>query len=166
MIPAIALMVSMTTLSAAEPDLLFRDSFEEGQRTPDDWQQGNPVPGVKYVWDRRLASDGKRSLSLQKSANRYFPIAAWSRTVPHSGDKPVVQVSAQVKADRVTKAIIDVVFLDERSQAISHEWLSYIGQKEQTDPVADHDWQEYSGGAAIPPHTKKIVVSLQIYGPG
>jgi RNA polymerase sigma-70 factor (ECF subfamily) len=75
-------------------------------------------------------------------------------------------LSSQIKAEKVTKAILDVVFLDDKGEWISHEWAAYIGAKKANDPPADHDWKEYSGRVKIPKGTKKIQIGLQIYGPG
>ena len=148
------------------PDVLAIESFESGTKVPDGWEQGHDVPGVKYVYDRRIGSEGQRSLSLEKTANRYFPIASWSRTFKHSSDKPALKVSAKVRASKVTKAVIDVQFFDANHKPIEHEWVAYIGQKESSDPVATHDWKLYDGAAAIPAGTKQIGIALQIYGPG
>ncbi len=82
------------------------------------------------------------------------------------GDHPALRVTAQVKAERVTKAIVDVIFLDEDEKWIEHHWVSYIGAKKAKDPPTNHDWKEYAGRVAIPQTAKKIQVALQIYGPG
>ena len=109
---------------------------------------------------------GKASLCLHKTAQRYFPIAQWYQVVDRKGDKPVLRVAAQVKAEGVTKAIVDVIFLDEKGEWIEHRWASYIGAKETKDPPVSHDWKEYTGRVEIPPTAKKIQIALQIYGPG
>jgi RNA polymerase sigma-70 factor (ECF subfamily) len=75
-------------------------------------------------------------------------------------------VTAQVKAEGVTKAIIDVIFLDGDGEWIGHKWACYIGGKEAKDPPANHDWKEYAGRVEIPPAAKTIQIGLQIYGPG
>ena len=147
-------------------EILVDESFETGSKAPDGWQQGGAVPGVKYVYDQKVASKGERSLSLQKSEKRYFPIAAWSRRFPHEGRRPALQVAAQVKAVKVTKAVIDVQFLNAGEELLQHDWVVYVGQKKPTDKVATHDWKRYEGGVAIPEGTKHIVIALQIYGPG
>ncbi len=165
---AILCSLSVGLLSAEEPapDVLIADSFESGTAAPEGWKQGAAVPGVTYVYDHRVAADGERSLSLQKSANRYFPIAGWSRLFPHDSDKPVIKVAAKVKAAKANKAVIDVVFLDASDMWISHEWVAYIGQQESNDPPATHDWKTYGGALEIPPGTKQIGIAFQIYGPG
>lgn len=147
-------------------DVLFHDSLESGEEFPEGWTNGPTVPGVTYVYDHKVASDGKRSLSLHKSANRYFPIAAWNRTVDHTWGKPAIQVSANVKTEKITKAILDVIFLDADGEWVSHKWIEYIGPKESGGAPVTHDWKEYKGAAEIPEGTEKLRVSLQIYGPG
>ena len=167
--PLLAAMLVLAlsgVMTADDADVLLSDSFESGGKAPDGWKQANTVPGVKYIYDRRQGSDGKRSLSLQKSINRYFPVAAWTRTVEHTGKKPAVSLTAKVKAEKAMKAILDVAFLDAQGEWMSHKWIAYIGAEEQGDPPATHDWKEYSGAADIPDGTKKILVGLQIYGPG
>jgi predicted esterase len=70
-----------------------------------------------------------------------------------------------VKAQRATKAVVDVQFVD-TSGEWSHEWACYIGAKDAGDAPVTHDWREYSANVVIPPHTETIAVALQIYGPG
>ena len=166
---AAALSLSFVVPLTAEdstPAIPFTDSFENGMDAPDGWKQGAPVRGVKYVYERNIASDGKRSLSLQKTENRFFPIAEWSRRLKHSGDNSSLQVSARIKVVKAAKAIIDVQFLDAKGEISKHEWAVYIGQKEDNDPVATHDWKAYEGTVEIPKGTAQIVIALQIYGPG
>jgi predicted esterase len=145
---------------------LIADSFEEGDKAPKEWHQGTDVPAVTYEWDKGVASHGKRSLSLRKRANRYFPIAEWSRVVPHQGIATAVQVRVKVKAVRAAKATVDVAFLDAQDQLLKHEWAAYIGEKEEGDKPATHDWKEYQGTVAIPEGTVKFAIGLQMYGPG
>jgi len=151
---------------SAEADSLLKDSFEEGETIPDGWKSGANLPGVRYVYDKGRGKTGKRSLSLQKTARRYFPIAQWFRIFPYSGQQSELQVSCQVRAERASKAVIDVMFLDENNKQIGHKWVSYIGAKQASDPPASHNWKEYSGTASIPKETKQIAIALQIYGPG
>lgn len=145
---------------------LVEESFESGAKAPEGWQQGPPIPGVKYVYDQKTASQGDRSLSLQKSEKRYFPVAGWSRTFPHTSPRRALQVALQVKAAKATKAVVDVQFLGAGDELLQHEWAVYIGQKKPTDKVATHDWKRYEGSVAIPEGTKQIAIALQIYGPG
>lgn len=167
-IASVLMAMCAVRLPAEEPSvgIPFKDSFENGADAPEGWKQGAPVRGVKYVYDKMIASDGKRSLSLQKTENRFFPIAEWSRRFKHSTGNASLQVSAKVKAAKASKAIIDVQFLDAGGQVSNHEWAVYIGQKEDNDPVATHDWKSYDGTVEIPAGTKQIVIALQIYGPG
>ncbi|SIO38841.1 RNA polymerase sigma-70 factor, ECF subfamily [Singulisphaera sp. GP187] len=153
----------------AEPDSplsLVNPGVEEGdERQPNGWSKGNAIRGVSYLWSRDTAHEGKASLCLKKSENRYFPIAEWSQTVTRTGDSPRLKVSAWIKADRAGKAILDAQFLDRKGEW-SHAWVAYIGAKESGDPPVTHDWKRYEGVVAIPPGTAKIVIAPQIYGPG
>lgn len=152
--------------SRAAENILQNAGFEEGDQSPAHWSQGAEIDGVQYIWDKKKGQRGKASLCLHKTAQRYFPIAQWYQVLDRKGDKTALRVSAQVKAERVTKAIIDVIFLDEQGEGIGHHWASYIGAKEANDPPANHDWKEYTGRVEIPQTAKKIQIGLQIYGPG
>lgn len=162
---AVALLLSATA-NSQDANALVEDSFEKGGTTPQDWKSGAKVPGVRYRYDKRRGKTGERSLSLQKTAKRYFPIAQWERTFPSRGRFSALRVTTHVRAVKATKAIVDVVFLDSAGEMMSHEWASYIGAKEANDPPANHDWKEYSGVVTIPDGTKQIMLALQIYGPG
>jgi predicted esterase len=151
--------------SGLDRDILIADSFEDGEGQPDGWSEGAPVPGVRYLWSGGKVADGKRALSLKKTANRYFPIAEWTRTVDYRGGQSALQVAVQVKAKRATKAIVDVQFTGDGGQW-SHDWACYIGAKNDGDPPANHEWKEYSGTVSIPAGTQRIAIGLQIYGPG
>ncbi len=152
-------------LDAAE-NILQNAGFEEGNRLPAHWSPGAQIDGVQYIWDKENAKQGKASICLHKTAQRYFPIAQWYQVVNRKGDKPALRVSAQVKAKGVTKAIIDVIFLDEKEEWIEHHWAAYIGAKDPKDPPVSHDWKEYTGRVEIPQSARKIQIALQIYGPG
>jgi RNA polymerase sigma-70 factor (ECF subfamily) len=159
--------------TAAEPakadaadNILQNAGFEEGDKTPKHWSQGADIDGVQYIWDKENGKQGKASACLHKTAQRYFPIAQWYQVVDRKGEKPALRVAAQVKAEGVTKAIIDVIFLDEKDEWIEHHWAVYIGAKDPKDPSVSHDWKEYTGRVAIPQSAKKIQIALQIYGPG
>lgn len=153
----------------AQPDSplsLVNPGVEEGNKgLPKGWSKGNPIRGVSYIWSQDTAHDGKASLCLKKSENRYFPIAEWSQTVERTGDSPRLKVSAWIKADRAGKAILDAQFLD-RDGEWSHAWVAYLGAKKSDDPPVTHDWKRYEGVVAIPPGTTKIIIAPQIYGPG
>jgi RNA polymerase sigma-70 factor (ECF subfamily) len=150
----------------AAENILQNPGFEEGDQAPAHWSQGAEVEGVEYIWDKEKGKRGKASLCLHKTAERFFPVAQWHQVVDRKGDKPALRVTAQVKAEGVTKAIIDVIFLDGDGEWVEHKWACYIGAKEAKDPPADHDWKEYAGRVEIPPAARKIQIGLQIYGPG
>jgi RNA polymerase sigma factor (sigma-70 family) len=145
--------------------LLTNGGVEEGRDAPTAWRRGAAVPGVQYLWDRKVAHGGRASLALKKTAARYFPIAQWSQEVPHSGRAIRLKVGAWVKADKVTKAILDAQFYDEAGE-MTHQWAAYIGAKEPNDPPATHPWKWYEETVDVPAGTKRIAIAPQIYGPG
>ena len=161
---------------ADEPaaNLLKNGSMEEASvddgELPAEWTEGNTIDGVKYRWvvEQPKKPEEKKNgyLRIAKTAKRYFPIAAWEQTFERSSDAPAITVTVKAKAAKVTKAIVDAVFLNAKDEPLQHEWLIYIGQKNDSDPLANHDWKEYTGTVAIPPETKKITIALQDYGPG
>jgi hypothetical protein len=146
--------------------LLSNASMEDGDDSPNDWTQGQDVPTVTYLWDRENGKSGKASLCITKTENKFFPIAEWNQAIECESIHKAIKIKAMVKANNASKAIVDVVFLDENSEGISHEWVSYIGAKSPRDKPATHDWKGYSGTVKIPRKTKKIVIGLQMYGPG
>lgn len=147
-------------------EYLLKESFESGKKSPTGWREGADVPGVEYIWADAEASHGKRSLGLRKTENRYFPIAQWIRTIQHAGGAANLEVCLKAKAAQAQKAIVDVQFYADGSDLIGHQWLAYLGAKEEGDGPADHDWARYGGVVPVPAGTKKIGVALQIYGPG
>ncbi len=148
--------------------ILENGGFERGDtrgRTLANWEKGAAIAGVQYLWDQTEAHEGRASLHLKKTAQRYFPIAQWSQEVKRQGKVPNLKVVAFIKARKMTKAILDVQFLDRDGQG-SHQWAIYIGAKDSRDKPATHDWKKYEGVVAIPDGTEKLVVAAQIYGPG
>ncbi|MCG6155502.1 alpha/beta hydrolase [Rubinisphaera margarita] len=154
------------TAIADEPhEPLLSDSLETGDTVPVGWEQGANLNGVEYIYDRNAASDGNRSLSIRKTAQRYFPIAAWWRRLDHTGDAPAVQLSAQVKAENVTKVVLDFTFRGAGKNDLGHAWVTYLIPDSPEEPIT-HDWKLYEGTVAIPKDAAEIIVGLQMYGPG
>lgn len=173
-IPAVLLIalvaVSLETnqsFGQTQDALLLEDGFEKGTSKPNGWRKGNSVPGVKYVYQKKSAKSGKRCLGFEKSADRYWPFAQWSRNIKKQKDmKPGLKVVAQVKAEEAMKAIIEIQFLDRNGDQFSKEWAVYIGSGGDGDPAADHDWKEYANEFEIPAGTDRMRVALQMWGPG
>lgn len=159
-------VVACSTLTVHADDYLLKESFESGKKSPTGWREGARVPGVEYIWSDSVASHGKRSLALKKTENRFFPIAQWFRSIPYEGGQANVEVCLKAKAAQAQKATVDLQFYDAGGEMIGHEWIAYLGAKEEGDGPADHDWGRFGGVVRIPPTTKKIGVALQIYGPG
>ena len=150
------------------PSIIANGSFEAGNAknpSPDGWQRGAKIAGVEYHWDRNVAHQGRASLHLRKTVQRYFPIAQWFQEVKRTGAAPRLKLTAFVKAKKTTKAILDVQFSGQDG-AGSHKWAAYIGAKDGNDPPVTHDWKRYQGIVEIPAGTQTMAVGFQIYGPG
>jgi len=157
-------IISTTASSAlGQSNVLLKDDFESDKSAPDGWNKGAAIPGVEYAFDKENGNSGSASLKLAKTANRFFPIAQWHRTVKHDSELTGVKIKTMVKTKLCSKAILDVQFLDGNGQPKGHQWVARIGDAD--DPVT-HDWKEYAGEVAVPAGTKKIMFGLQIYGPG
>ena len=113
--------------AVAEDNILANPGCEDGENAPTHWSQGAKVEGVAYVWDRETGHKSKSSLCLHKTARRYFPIAQWYQIVERTGSATALEIKTQVKAEQATKAVVDVIFLDEDDKWISHKWASYVG---------------------------------------
>jgi len=164
----LAPQATSTCAMAAELRVAFRNTaLEEGTGTPAGWNRGPAVAGVEQAWDQKIAHSGKASLCLRKTAQRYFPIAQWSQSVPieRTSSARKLRVRCWVKAEAVTKAIIDVGYQGV-GQRPGHAWAVYLGQKQSTDPMLTHDWQLYEGNVELPANTSRISIAFQIYGPG
>lgn len=164
--PLLLLLLATFFPQAGVPaNLLVNPSFEQGGKNPEDWSKGQPVPGVEYLLDDSLAAEGKKSLALKKTVERYFPIAEWSQTIAHDGKARKVHFGALVKATEARKALLDVSFEDEQGEW-THGWAAYVGAREKSAPAVSHDWSWYSGVVEVPEGTRKLTFGLQIYGPG
>ena len=168
----VAYVLMVTWIFAGVPvvrvgeNILQNGGAEEGDKSPKSWSQGAEISGVEYIWDKKAGQQGKASLCLAKTEKRYFPIAQWYQVVERTGNQSALQVSAQVKAEEVTKAIIDVAFLDDKGKSVGHKWAAHIGAKQAGDAAVNHEWKEYAGRVELPAGTKKIQIGLQVYGPG
>ncbi len=157
------LMSNAVQETESDPSLLTNRSFEEGYNRPEGWSQGASIDGVLYLWDREVAHSGESSLAIRKSAQRYFPIAQWRQEIDHQSESTRLKVSSWVKADQLSKAILDVQFIDANGER-SHAWVAYLGG--EPGIVVSHNWKLYEGVVEIPPGTQKIIVAPQLYGPG
>ena len=158
-------LLSISPAPRVQDNLLRNPSFEQGAKNPQDWDKGQPVPGVEYGLDGRVAAEGKKSLVLRKTVERYFPIASWSQAFEHDGRARKLHFGALVKAEEARKAVLDISW-KEASGEWKHAWTAYIGARESTDPPATHDWSWYSGVVALPEGAQELTFGVQIYGPG
>ena len=157
-------LLALTSIPRGGDNLLANPGAEEGGKAPKGWEKGNPVPGVEYLWEKE-AGEGKRSLSLKKTVERFFPIAEWNQELAHDGSARKLHFGALVKAEAARKALLDVQFLDSADKW-THAWAAYIGPHGEDETPATHDWLWYSGVVAVPAGTKRLEFGLQIYGPG
>jgi len=158
--------LSRQTVGPAGRNLLTNGGFEEGTDGPSSWEKGQENPLVTLDWDRKASRSGTSSLMIDKRGNKYWPTTEWSQTVECAPDQKSLKVTAQVKTEKATKAVIDVEFLNADHQVISHEWACFIGMKSPKDKHTSHDWKEYTGKVKIPPKTRSMQINLQMYGPG
>jgi len=138
--------------------------MEEGTTTPAGWA-ANKIEGVELRWDRSVAHQGKASLCLKKTAQRFWPLADWSQEIKIEPAKTARQLKIQcwVKAENAAKAVIDVTYSGAKE---GHGWAAYIGAKQPTDPKTTHDWKLYEGTVSVPAGSDTLGISFQIYGPG
>lgn len=148
-----------------ESGLLANAGFERGESDPAGWQIGQRIDKVRYAWADDAAHTGKRSLTIRKRLDRYFPIAEWIQTVPYDGRSAAVEFSGWVKTENAYKAVLDVQFNTDEGFS-THGWVAYIGVKKDGDPPANHDWKLLGGSVKVPKGTKSISLALQMYGPG
>jgi hypothetical protein len=144
-------------------NLLKNPSFEDG---PNGWGTGATPETVEYTVSDKGGVNETQAARIHKTANKYFPIAEWTQRVEYDGQSPAIEFSAQVKTKDARKAILDVLFLDDKEEWIKHEWAAYIGDQSDDPQPLSHDFKAYKGTVAIPPNTKTIVIGLQDYGPG
>jgi len=146
--------------------LLVNSSFEDGSgKVPDNWNAGEPLDGVQYVWDDKVSHTGQHSLSIQKRVDRYFPIAEWRQRIPYNGVSGAIEFDGWVKADRMYKTVLTVLFATDEGIS-TYKWVAFVGAKNTGDPPETFDWRRLGGVAKIPAGTKQIIFALQGYGPG
>lgn len=135
---------------------------------PNGWGTGATPASVEYTIDPKGGVNGTAAARIHKTENTYFPISEWTYRIDHDSGTTAkyIELSAMVKTKDATKAILDVMFLDDKGECFKHEWAAYIGDQSNDPQPLTHDFKEYKGTVAIPPNTKAIVIGLQDYGPG
>jgi hypothetical protein len=143
-------------------DLLRNSDLESGDgELPASWQFRDEHL-IQWRWAAGLGHGGSKGLYVKK-AEGMFPYASFVGTIAGPQEDALVRVSAKIKTADVTKAVLDLVFLDARGEWIYHIWIEPIGRSWGSDT---HDWKDYVGYAYVPRGTARIEVSLQMYGPG
>ncbi len=147
--------------------LLANAGFEQGDTFPTGWTKSSllgdaEAMGVKVSIDHQVYHSGKASLRFDRTTQRFNPVLIVNQEIPFDKTQTKLQVGMWVKAERAYKATMAVWFLKDGADG-KIDWGSYIGRGTK---FADHDWKQYGSVLAIPPGTDKIVISLQMYGPG
>lgn len=151
---------------AVAANLLKNADMESGKDQPDAWARNDAVPGVEYAWDRSVGhGTSQSSLRLRKTAENYFPVAEWYQELACAGRPAKLDVSAFFKVEALTKAVLDVQFIDSKDQW-SHKWVAYAGAPSTEGSRLTHDWRAYGGRVDVPADTRKLRVAVQLYGPG
>lgn len=147
-------------------NLIRNHSFDDDG--PAGWSTGAAPASVEYTIDEKGGVNGSPAARIHKTENKYFPIAEWTYQIDHDTQTTAkfIELSAMVKTKDARKAVLDVLFLDDKGEWIKHEWAAYIGDPSDDPQPLTHDFQEYKGTVAIPVNTKTIVIGLQNYGPG
>ena len=157
-----------TNTANATANLLTNGDIETGAGdAPTAWVRGADIAGVTYRWATDRGYESAHSLCLQKTAAHFFPIASWNQSFESDSAAKKLRVSAYIRADKVTKAVLDVSFTPAGADRhATHAWAVYLGNKAAVAAPLTHDWKRYTADVAIPDGTKTITVSPQIYGPG
>lgn len=143
-------------------NLLSNSDLKSGSAdAPTSWQFRNEHL-IQWRWADGLGHTGSKGLYVKK-AEGMFPYASFVQTIACPEDDALLRIGAKVRTANVTKAVLDLVFLDAQDEWIYHIWVDPIGRLWGSET---HDWKDYVGYAHVPPGTKRIEVSLQMYGPG
>jgi RNA polymerase sigma-70 factor (ECF subfamily) len=165
LLSACLILTAITIAHAGTSGLPVKNpGMEEGTTSPTGWA-ASKIEGVELRWDRSVAHQGKASLCLKKTAQRFWPLADWSQEIKIEPAKTARQLKIQcwVKAENAAKAVIDVTYSGAKE---GHGWAAYIGAKQPTDPKANHDWKLYEGTVSVPAGSDMLGIAFQIYGPG
>ncbi|MCL4691378.1 MAG: M56 family metallopeptidase [Candidatus Hydrogenedentes bacterium] len=143
-------------------NLLMNSGFENGDGlVPESWAVRNESL-IQFEWNDGAGFAATRGVHITKTEGK-FPYATLVQTIDSPGEDCLVQLIAHVKANEVGKAVLDLVFLDEKGEWVYHIWAQAIGEPWEN---GTHDWKQHVAYAYVPSGTKKIEVSAQMYWPG
>ena len=148
--------------------ILTNGGFERrrsGKPRPRCLEEGGDDRGCPIPLGSNDRPSRPREHAFEEDRAKLFPGRAVVAGGQCQGTTPSLKVIAFVKAQKMTKAILDVQFLDRAGQW-SHAWAVYIGAKKGGDPPVTHEWKKYEGIVAIPDGTAQVIIAAQIYGPG
>ncbi len=143
-------------------NLIMNSGFENNDGlVPDSWALRNESL-IEFEWNDGIGFAATRGVHITKTEGK-FPYATFVQTIDSPGEDCLVQLTAHVKANEVGKAVLDLVFLDEKGEWVYHIWAQAIGEPWEN---STHDWKQYVAYAYVPSGTKRIEVSAQMYWPG
>jgi len=143
-------------------NLLENSNFEKGDGlVPEPWLLRNQRL-ITFEWADGIGYEGSHGIHISKTEGKY-PFATLVQAIDAPSDDSLVRLSARVKAQDVGKAVLDLVFLDDNDEWVYHIWAQTIGEPWEN---GTHGWKRYIAYAYVPPGTKKVEVSAQMYWPG
>jgi beta-lactamase regulating signal transducer with metallopeptidase domain len=149
------------TLSVGE-NLLVNSDFETGEGlVPEPWTL-RKKDLIAFEWSEAIGYDGSHGIHISKTDGK-FPYASFVQTIESPGEDCLIRLTARVKAQHVGKAVLDLLFLNNKDEWVYHIWAQTIGEPWEN---GDHDWKDYVAYAYVPSGTRKIEVSAQMYWPG
>jgi hypothetical protein len=95
---------------------------------PESWALQNESL-IQFEWADGIGFDGTRGVHITKSEGK-FPYATFVQTINAPRDDCLVRLSAMVKSRNVGKAVLDLVFLNERNEWIYHIWVCSIADSD------------------------------------
>lgn len=143
--------------------------FEAGAETPTGWRHGSlfGVPRTRGVRDTAVKHSGRASLRFTKSGATFFPVAFLEQTLPPVPDGATkMRLRVWVKAKQVRKATVAVHLGNAEGVTTNIVWGAYIGEANDGDKPANHDWKPYETVVSLPTGTRTVTLMPQMYGSG
>ncbi len=154
-------VTAQTGATVKEKNLIVNGGFESGL---DNWQMmmsnaGRPV-NIDASVDTSEHHSGKASLKFTKTEVSFFPLKVFNQDISTDGATQRLKVGMWVKASQARKATMAVIMDDKI------EWGAYVGEANDGDKPADHDWRYYTATVEVPQGVSHLMIGLQMYGPG
>jgi hypothetical protein len=143
--------------------------FEAGAGTPSEWVYGSlfGTPKIESVRDTAVRHSGRASLRFTKTVSTFAPVALFHQTLPPVPDGATrMRLRVWVKAKEVRKATVAVHLGNEAGETTQIVWGAYIGEANDGDKPANHDWKAYETVVPLPAGTRSVTLMPQMYGSG